>query len=232
MKSFLFKSRSPVRESLGQIAVLSSIMVAILFPIDVIPVNPVWVKGSAVGLLAAYALLRVASFDHLLLVIALLAGAIGDMQLEIQSPDNFIGGMKNFLIGHIFYIFIFWRNRLDAFEISRSRMNGASILWAVVAGATVYAWPAVVEGKFHLAAYTIGILGMATAAFISRYPLKMVGTGAILFIASDAMIAADIIFVIPDWVEYFIWPTYYIAQLLITAGILLTPVKKHPHSLR
>jgi uncharacterized membrane protein YhhN len=231
MQSFLFKSRNPVREMLGQIVLVISVFVAILYPFGILPFNPILVKGSAVGLLAIYALLRVSSFDHLLLVIALLAGAVGDMQLEIQLPDAFVSGLKNFLVGHIFYIIIFWRNRLDAFEVSRSRMNVASLLWVAAAVGTIWLWPSIVDGKFHLAAYAIGILGMATAALISRYPLKLVGTGAILFIASDALIGADLLFLIQDWVMYLVWPTYYLAQILITAGILLTPVKKIPHSL-
>ena len=232
MTSFFFKSRSPVREALGQITVLASVLVAILYPFDIIPINPIIVKGSAVGFLALYALLRVSSFDHLLLVLALIAGAAGDMQLEFTAPDAIITGLKNFLVGHIFYIIIFWRNRLSAYDVSRSRMNGASLLWASAAAATIWIWPTIIDGKLHLATYAVGILGMATAALISRYPLKLVGTGAVLFIASDAIIGADLIFVIPDWLSYLVWPTYYLAQLLITAGILLTPVKKHPGSLR
>ena len=232
MRSFLFKSRSPVRETLGQISVVISVFIAIIYPFNIIPFNPVLVQGAAVGFLAIYALLRVSSFDHLLLFIALLAGAAGKMQLEFQIPDTIISGLKNFLIGHIFYIIIFWRNRLPAFDVSRSRMNGASLLWAAAAAATIWIWPTVMEGKLHLAAYTVGILGMATAALISRYPLKLVGTGAVLFIASDAIIGADLIFVIPKWIGYLVWPTYYMAQMFITAGILLTPVKQHPRSLR
>lgn len=220
-----------MREMLGQLTVVASVLVAILYPFSVIPLNPILVKGSAVGLLAVYALFRVSSFDHLLLVFALIAGAAGDMQLEIQVPDAFVTGMKNFLIGHVFFIIIFLRNRLDAFEVSRPRMNLASLLWVAGAVGTIWVWPTIIEGKLHMAAYTAGILGMATAAIISRYPLKLVGTGAILFIASDAMIGADLIFVIPEWITYLVWPTYYMAQLLITAGILLTPVKQHPRSL-
>ena len=232
MKSFLFKSRSPVRETLGQIIIVLSVLVAILYPFDIIPLNSVFVKGSAVGFLALYTLFRVSSFDHLLLVIALIAGAVGDMQLEIQVPDAFVSGLKNFLVGHIFYMLIFWRNRLSAFEVSRSRMNLASLLWGAAAIGTIWIWPSMVEGKLHLAVYAVGILGMATAALISRYPVTLVGTGAILFIISDTMIGADLMFVIPQWVMYLVWPTYYLAQLFITAGILLTPVKQHPHSLR
>lgn len=232
MKSFLFKSRSPVRETLGQIIMLVSILVAILYPFNIIPFNPILVKGSAVGLLAVYTLFRVASFDHLLLIIALIAGAAGDMHLELQVPDAFVSGLKNFLVGHIFYMLIFWRNRLSAFEVSQSRMNLASLLWFGVAIGAIWVWPDIVQSKLHLAAYTLGIIGMATAALISRYPVKLVGTGAILFIISDAMIGGNLMFVMPQWVMYLVWPTYYLAQLLITAGILLTPVKQHPHSLR
>lgn len=231
MKRFLFKSRSPLRESLGQLAVLASIVMALLYPLDILPLNPILVKGSAVGLLALYTLFRLSSFDHILLFFALIAGAVGDMQLEIQLPDNFVTGLKNFLVGHIFYIFIFWRNRLDAFEVSRSRINLASLLWVGVTAGTIWVWPAIVEGKLHLAAYTVGILGMASAAIISRYPIKLVGTGALLFIASDVLIGADLIFIVPEWAMWLVWPTYYLAQLLITAGILLTPVKQQSHHL-
>ena len=232
MKSFLFKSRSPVRETLGQVIMIASVLVAILYPFNIIPYNPILVKGSAVGLLAVYTLFRVASFDHLLLIIALIAGAAGDMQLEIQQPDAFLTGLKNFLVGHIFYMFIFWRNRLDAFEVSKSRMNLASLLWFAVAIGALWAWPSLSQSKLHLAAYTLGIIGMTTAALISRYPVSLVGTGALLFIFSDAIIGANLLFVIPQWLMYLVWPTYYLAQLLITAGILLTPVKQHPQSLR
>lgn len=219
-------SKTPIRDAIGQLAVFASIFFAVAYPLDIIPINPILVKGAAVSFLAIFVLLKIASIDHALLFIALIAGATGDMQLEVQEPDAFINGLKDFLVGHIFYILIFIRNRLSVYDVSRTRINLASLLWALVAVGAIWAWPNLGEGKMHIAAYTAGILGMATAAVISRYPIKLVGVGAGLFIFSDAIIGAELITIVPEWLSDMVWPLYYLAQFLITMGIALTPLKK------
>ena len=69
---------------------------------------------------------------------------------------------------------------------------------------------------------------MAAAAWTSSFPRYRVGIGALLFVVSDLLIFARMGAWQDHWAPHaFIWPLYYIGQLLITVGVITT-VRRAP----
>jgi uncharacterized membrane protein YhhN len=138
-------------------------------------------------------------------------GAVGDVLLEISLAV----GAAAFAAGHVVAILLYRRNR----RVEIDRKDGAVAALILLAGAAVpflllqgrpEAWP--------FTAYGLLLGAMAGAAWLSRYPRGLVATGALMFLASDMLIAlrmgSDIAGLGPP-----IWLLYYVGQLLIFLGV-------------
>ena len=202
---------------------LASIVAAILYPLNILPFNPIYVKGSAVAFLALYTMFRISAFDHFLLFIALIAGALGDVQIAMPGPNAMENAMQSFMVEHVLLILLFLRNRMSAYDISSMRVRGAAIIWALAGIAIFLLWPELAGDRNMALIYMGALIGMATAGLFSRFSFSLVGVGAIFFVISDTLIAAQTFMGAPQWLSIFVWILYYLSQLLITAGILLAP---------
>ncbi|MGE3691758.1 MAG: lysoplasmalogenase family protein, partial [Novosphingobium sp.] len=68
--------------------------------------------------------------------------------------------------------------------------------------------------------YALSLSAMAAAAWTSRFSRKLVGVGALLFVASDLVIFVWLGGLLQDHVEMLLnWPLYYTGQLLICLGV-------------
>jgi uncharacterized membrane protein YhhN len=154
------------------------------------------------------------AFYKYTIIAGLLFSLAGDIFLMLPR-DRFIQGLVSFLIAHLFYIAAFWFESGDApsvwgvipFLIYGSLMLG--VLWRDL-------------GKMRLPVmiYMLAILMMGWTA-ASR--LMMTGQrgstlafmGALLFIASDSMLAVDRFKGRFQGAQAFILTTYFAAQWLI-----------------
>lgn len=174
------------------------------------------IKGTAVGLLALRAARLAASTDGHLLAAVLAFGALGDVLLEIR----FEAGVAAFAAAHIAAIILYRRNR----RAHRAMSQRAAALALVVFGA---AMPVLLLGDDDrlagLTVYSLLLTIMAATAWLSRFPRYRTGIGAVLFVASDALIAARMgPLAGAAWVSYAIWLLYYLGQLLIYLGVSRT----------
>jgi len=200
---------------------VASVIAAILYPFNILPFNPIYVKGSAVAFLALYTMFRISAFDHFILFIALIAGAVGDIQIAMPVPDAMTNAMQSFMVEHVLLILLFLRNRMSSYDISSMRVRGAAVIWATAGIAVFLLWPDLAAERNMVLIYMGALIGMATAGLFSRFSFRMVGIGALFFVISDTMIAGQAFMGAPQWLSIFIWILYYLSQLLITAGILL-----------
>jgi uncharacterized membrane protein YhhN len=173
-------------------------------------------KGAAVAFLAVYAARRGRGVDGWLLTAVMTLGALGDMALELSM----VGGGALFALGHLVAIALFLRN-------PRERRTGSQALAAVallLGAPLVSALLALPDPRWPLAAGYAAIVGaMAAAAWISRFPRYRVGTGAVLFVASDLLIFAREGQHVPETMSWWlVWPMYYAAQFLIATGVIGT----------
>lgn len=181
---------------------------------DLSPLVEVAWKGSGVGLLALYATLRARTGDGWLLAAVMAFGALGDVLLNLAG---LIVGAVAFLIGHLFAITLYLRNRRP--RLTRSQALLALVL---VPATVITAWllPTDRSGAPGIAVYAAVLSLMAAAAWTSRFPRFVVGLGAVMFVLSDLLIFARLgPLAGADWPGYGVWALYFGGQLLICLGV-------------
>jgi len=171
-------------------------------------------KGASVGLLAAYALVRVPhdrrGVDGALLVLALVLASAGDMAIEL---DFLIGGAF-FTAAHCVAVALYVRNRHP-----RPSPVQKVIALALLSGTPLVSYG--LSGQGSIAAYASFLGAMAAAAWMSHFPRYRVGTGAVLFVVSDWLIFAQMgAYDLAPLPDLLIWPLYYIGQVMIATGIV------------
>ena len=92
---------------------------------------------------------------------------------------------------------------------------------ALLIAVPIMSW--LLSGDVLIALYSVGLGGMAMAAWLSLFPQSRVGLGALLFVLSDWLIFSRLgpydLAPLPDLL---IWPTYYVGQFLIATGVVQT----------
>ncbi|TKB16120.1 MAG: lysoplasmalogenase [Mesorhizobium sp.] len=182
-------------------------------------------KTLAVALLAALAVMQ---GGPLLLVAALALSAAGDAFLSRDGEKAFLGGLASFLVAHVAYVALFLEVGggigLLAAEPWRGAVALAMAVFVVVMLAAL--WRRVGPSlRIPIAVYVAAILAMGISALTTFHP--WVVAGAVLFMASDGLLAAErflLAAISPHrvWMRYAVWVLYYAAQLAITLGFLLS----------
>lgn len=174
-------------------------------------------KGMGVGLLALLAVTQARRRDGWLLAGVMGLGALGDVLLDIR----FEAGVVAFGVGHIVAIALYWRNRRSGPALSQRALAATLLLSGTVMPFFL------IEGDdprlIGLVGYSLLLSAMAAMAWLSRFPRYRTGLGALMFLASDALIAARM-GALSDatWASYAIWLLYYVGQLLIFLGVSAT----------
>ncbi len=161
--------------------------------------------------------------------VALLFSLVGDVLLMLPK-ERFVGGLAAFLLAHLAYLVAF-SNGLPPFNLWTA---GIAVAVGLLAGKFYERLRAalVTQGKSFLikpiAAYTAAISLMVLAALL--LPLRghtpsaaalTVAAGAVLFLASDALLAWDR-FVRPlPRTKVLRRSLYHLGQMAITVGLLL-----------
>lgn len=185
----------------------------LLWSLPLSPAAMISAKGAGVGLLALAAAAEARTADGWLLVLLLALGAAGDVLLEIR----FAAGATAFAAGHCVAILLYWRHRRAA----EARDWAIAALLPLFAAAipALLLWGRPEAAAFALYALLLG--AMAAAAWLSRFPRWLVALGALLFLASDMLIAVRMgIASRPVELGLAIWLLYYVGQFLIFAGVL------------
>lgn len=182
-------------------------------------------KTLAVAMLGVLAVLQ---GGPLLLVIALALSAAGDAFLSRDGERAFLGGLASFLVAHIVYVALFLRSG-GGLELLGAESWRGSIALAMAAFAIVMLvalWRRVGPGlRVPIVAYVAAILAMGVSA-LTTGSVSIVG-GALLFMASDGLLATEkflVAAISPHrvWMRFAVWGLYYVAQLAITLGFLLS----------
>lgn len=146
---------------------------------------------------------------------ALVFSMLGDFLLSLNG--YFLLGLGSFLLAQLVYAGFFFTQ----FKMSRQGTAWAMGIMAYLAIAGYFILPKAGDFSFAIIAYMSAISLMAIAAgFRHDNRFLVVALGAFIFIISDTIIAVNM-FVAPfEWAGAFIMITYYLAQLLITLGII------------
>ncbi|AOJ73178.1 MULTISPECIES: lysoplasmalogenase [Burkholderia] len=175
-------------------------------------------KAALGVLLFAAALRHSPERERAWLGAALAASVLGDVLLALpQWPPSFIAGLGAFLLSHLAYCALFapWR------AMPRGpRAIALVALW--IAAAALYAafLPHLAALAAPVAVYVAVLGAMASLALSARTPGPQIAAGALVFVASDALIGIDRFLGAFSGVDYFIWFFYAVAQLTIAFGVL------------
>lgn len=177
------------------------------------------VKGLCCTLLAIVAFRVLGPKAGLLLGLALLFSATGDVLLAIERPNFFTYGLVSFLVAHLLYVVLFGRNLTPLTDLTAVRWIGAGalIVFAVVMGGWLR--PALGGMTVPVLAYIAVITTMGALAILAGFPTWLVIAGALLFMASDSILAVNKFKMAVPAAGYLIWSTYYAAQVLILLGV-------------
>lgn len=157
-----------------------------------------------------------------LLVAALLLSAAGDVFLALDRVRLFVPGLASFLLAHLAYLGLFYRNRARPFRL---RLWQKCAIISLLGYATIMlAWliPALGSLLLPVCFYIAAIMAMGVAALAllqaKRGGSIWVGLGAISFIFSDSLIAIDKFLLPLAWAGPAIWLSYVAAQVAILLG--------------
>jgi uncharacterized membrane protein YhhN len=174
------------------------------------PIGPFW-KAAGIALLGVFALSRGAR----LAAFGLLASSVGDFVLDLDPPI-WIGGMAAFGIAHIFYALAFLENLRTQ---GRAAFGPFFAALSVILSVGMFIW--LLPGMEALFApglvYHAVITVMVALALLSRAPLAA-RAGALLFLASDAVIALELYKGLGPFGPLN-WLLYAPAQMLIAWGL-------------
>jgi uncharacterized membrane protein YhhN len=155
-------------------------------------------------------------------IIALMLSWFGDVFLMFQNtnPNYFVFGLVSFLLAHVTYIIIFSK--------SSSGFKPSIITYSTGFSLTLFGvlllfllWTSLGDMKLPVLVYTIVIISMGmTTLFRKAEAASIVLVGAILFIASDSMIAVNKFYEPIISARFWIMITYISAQYLITIGMI------------
>lgn len=162
------------------------------------------------------------------LLVALIFSWFGDMVLMFSGLSElyFIVGLLLFLISHIFYIELFYKQRRHKNPLKNL------IFWACC-GVVVYylktmlelLWPDLGELKIPVAVYAVTISLMLVLAFKVYFSSKsqaryLVLLGAVSFVVSDSLLAINKFHSPLPYASLLVMATYLLAQFCLALGIL------------
>lgn len=187
------------------------------------PLMP-WLKAVPIGALAIIALLSNPNGALLgwLLVAALVLSVAGDVFLALRDEQRwFVYGLGSFLLAHLAYIALF--------AVVIVSFGHRIVPWQVIALGLVAAFAAIMFATLRaklgdmavpVAVYMLVIVVMAGGALLVPATSPWIAVGALLFVASDGMIAIARFGTPFAGVHQLIWITYYLAQFFLLVGIL------------
>lgn len=167
--------------------------------------------------------------DGLILAAALGLSCLGDIFLDLDAAGFFVHGLLAFLSAHLAYILLFVRNW-------QRPLRPAGWQWLLTALVLLYSlllasWLAPSLG--HLAKpvmlYVCVITMMTLTAILAGFANRWTIGGAMLFMISDSLIAAQRFKTPAPFSDYLIWATYYLAQYGIAIGFLQEKLGRNRH---
>jgi uncharacterized membrane protein YhhN len=169
------------------------------------------------------ALTAIAGTRGRLLFAAYLLCALAGLALDLPIEDSFVLGLLVFLLGHLGYITTF----LLDFQWRPRKLWIAALVLVYAAATAVLFTPFLGDLQVPVYCY-IAVLGMMCIIATQRKATNnFVIYGALLFLASDSVLASNM-FVSPiAGQDYIVMFTYYAAQFFILFGFLREKFRKN-----
>jgi len=152
-------------------------------------------------------------------VAALVFSLAGDVLLMLPQ-DLFVPGLAAFLVAHVWYLVGFWTNGPTAGAFLVAVVVVIALVvplgWRILGAITRSAEPG--ELRIAVSVYMVVISAMLATALATGN--LVAGIGALLFVASDSMIAWDRFVRSWTWAPLAIMVTYHLGQAGLVASLL------------
>lgn len=181
-------------------------------------------KTLAVALLA---LLTALENGPVLLVVALVLSALGDAFLSRDGKRAFLGGLGSFLLAHVAYAALFWMHGEREGLVLHEPMRAAvGVIMVAATGILVARLRGAVPRDLREPVTVYGLAILTTGLAALTVPGPWIVLGAVAFMASDALLGAEKFLLTRDTqvrgaMRQGVWVLYYVAQAVITLGVLL-----------
>ncbi len=194
------------------VSIIASVLYFLTIPWQPYP-GVVLLKGLSIAPLALLAWQRAEP----LLAIALAFSSLGDILLDI-APSLFPVGLASFLCAHLVYSTLFLRKRTTAPD--RQQLAMMIVVAAYSVAFALWLTPYLGNLVIPVWAYMAAITAMAVTSIASKIRPEWVIAGALLFLISDSILAANK-FVGPVPLRgWLVWSTYVLGQYGLALGVL------------
>jgi alkenylglycerophosphocholine/alkenylglycerophosphoethanolamine hydrolase len=194
------------------IYVASASAFLVLLAMDRVGIVRTVLKAIPMSTLLFLVLRDMRGFARICLAGALIGSVCGDVLLDLPYASVFVFGLSAFLIGHLFYTVLFFRYAKSSDGFGKATVVGLVIF----AGVMVWIFRDITPTLFGpVVLYIVVIITMSIGAFLVPAENRLLFMGALLFIASDVVLAVNkFLFVIP-YGRVINISLYFIAQFII-----------------
>lgn len=169
-------------------------------------------KAIPVSTLIVLVLRDMRGFARICLTGALLGAVCGDILLDLPSESLFIFGLAAFLVAHLFYNVLFFRYAKSPDGFEKAVMSGLFLF----AGGMIWLFRGITPALYGpVVAYIVVIIAMSIGALLVRAENRLLFWGALLFIASDLVLALNRFLVTIPCGRVINISLYFIAQFVI-----------------
>lgn len=181
-------------------------------------------KAIPVITLLALVVRGVRGFPGVCLSGALIGSVAGDILLDLPYPGLFIFGLVSFLVAHLFYTVLFFRYAKRPDRVQKT-VIGALVL---LASAMIWIFRVVPPALYGtVVIYIVAIITMSVGALLVPAENRLLFAGALLFIASDIVLAVNKFLVVVPYGRVLNISPYFTAQcIMITAALALWSNRK------
>lgn len=189
-------------------------------------------KALPICLLMVFAFIKLNSTPRYVVLAALLFSMAGDISLAIPFEESFITGLSCFFLAHLSYAVCFASLHRRQQRIHTDNVISHKTKWLVsiviVSFATLMAahiLPASKSLFYPVVAY-ISVITLMGVAAVCLARTKLIITGAMLFVTSDAILAQSVFKTPLPLSAFWVMTTYYAAQYCLTVGLVSAFLRK------
>lgn len=183
-----------------------------LMATDMVGIGRTVLKAIPVSTLLVLVLRDMRGFVRICLVGALFGSVCGDILLDLPYANIFIFGLVAFLVGHLFYTVLFFRYAKIPDGFGKVVMAGLVFF----AGVMIWIFRGIAPALYGpVALYIVVIVTMSIGALLVPAENRLLLGGAILFIASDVVLAVNKFLIVIPYGRVINISLYFIAQFMI-----------------
>ena len=184
----------------------------VLMALDRAGIGRTILKAIPVSTLLALVLLDMRGFARICLAGALLCSVCGDILLDLPAANVFVFGLVAFLAGHLFYTVLFFRYAKRPEGFGKAAVAGLVFF----AGMMIWIFRGIAPSLYGpVVLYIVVIVTMSIGALLVPGKNGWLFGGALLFIASDVVLAVNKFLLAIPYGRVINISVYFIAQFMI-----------------